>query len=249
MIYNCKPIGGISNRLKWLTSALVYHNQIYLDWEVSDNKGGPGPGVGAEFNKLFVNTYCQEPGEGEINTGSDFTDPSMRWIHTALKNEKMRIKYNKTMASLVPVEEVTNLIKKESKKFTPDTATFSIRTFRCFSQEYKKFGQYFNPKELYQQMDSYKGPIFVTCDDANFLLELQNKYGSKLITTPKRTFFGDNNSTEGMQDILVDLYLGGMNSKIFGTPISTFVQMQWWLGQCKSEFIPLNLHTNIKVPK
>jgi hypothetical protein len=251
MIYNCRPIGGISNRLKWMVSSLVHNKSIFLQWDVSDNRGGPGPGVGSSFSSLFVNTYSETPGDGEFGEGSDFWDTSMRWIHTAnkSKNRALKEKYSRAISSLVPVKDVRKMIRNTAKKFTQDTATFSVRTFTCFPQEHKKFGQFFSPDNLFAAMDSHEGNMFVTCDDPIFLESIKERYGERVIVSPKRTFFGDNNSIEGMQDILVDLYLGGMNSKIYGTPFSTFTQMQWWFGKCQPEFIPIDLHTNMKVPK
>ena len=251
MIYNCRPVGGISNRLKWMISSLVHHEEIFLDWQITDNGGGPGPGVGSSFSSLFANTYSKIPGDGEFEEGSDFWDSSMRWIHTAQKdsNKELLKKYSEVISTLVPVKDVRKMIRKQSEKFTPDTATFSIRTFACFPQEYKKFGRFFSPDVLFDTMDNHEGNMFVTCDDPVFLQSIQKRYGERIIVTPKRTFFGDNNSVEGMQDILVDLYLGGMNSKIYGTPFSTFTQMQWWFGKCEPDFVSINLHTNTQAPK
>jgi len=43
---NCKPYGGISNRLKCMISSIVEYGQINLIWDVSNSGGG----VWCDFN-------------------------------------------------------------------------------------------------------------------------------------------------------------------------------------------------------
>ena len=89
-------------------------------------------------------------------------------------------------------------------------------------------------------MDKIEGKILLTCDDTETTNLIKEKYD--VYTTPKRTKFGDFTTVEGMQDILIDQYLGSLSTDIYGTNMSSFSEMQWWLGQCKPNYHEMSLH-------
>lgn len=89
-------------------------------------------------------------------------------------------------------------------------------------------------------MDKIEGKILLTCDDTETTNLIKEKYD--VYTTPKRTKFGDFTTVEGMQDILIDQYLGSLSTDIYGTNMSSFSEMQWWLGQCKPNYYDMSLH-------
>ena len=64
--------------------------------------------------------------------------------------------------------------------------------------------------------------------------EIFKKYPNRIIYTPKRTFFGDYKTVEGIQDSVIDLLLGGLNNHIIGTKGSSYCDMQWWFGGAKA---------------
>ena len=45
-----------------------------------------------------------------------------------------------------------------------------------------------------------------------------------------------------MQDILIDQYLGSLSTDIYGTNMSSFSEMQWWLGLCNPNYFEMSLH-------
>jgi len=60
--------------------------------------------------------------------------------------------------------------------------------------------------------------------------------------TPKRTEFGDYTCKEGLQDALIDLYLGGMMKQLYITSKCTFSEMQWWFGGTSAETVEISVH-------
>ena len=71
---------------------------------------------------------------------------------------------------------------------------------------------------------------------------IRDRYSEKIIYTTKRTKFGDFSTAEGLQDALIDLYLGGKNKTILSSYGSSFCELQWWFGGCQSDIIMMDLH-------
>ena len=105
--------------------------------------------------------------------------------------------------------------------------------------------RYFRPSSVYNILDNIaKLNVFVSTDSEDFLQQLNNRYPGNILYYPKRTFLGDRNSVEGIQDAFIDLLLASKNSFLKLSFISTFSEMIWWFGECKSqvEMIPLKTH-------
>lgn len=51
---------------------------------------------------------------------------------------------------------------------------------------------------------------------------------------PTRTTRGDRNSTEGIQDALIDMLLLAKNAELRVSKLSTFSEVAWWFGQCNA---------------
>jgi hypothetical protein len=90
-------------------------------------------------------------------------------------------------------------------------------------------------------MDKYDR-MFVTCDSQEVMNKILSRYKSKVFFTTKRTYFGDFQSLEGAQDIIIDLYLAGLSKLLIGTRFSSFSEMQWWFGGCQAEYRQISLH-------
>lgn len=233
---NCIPYGGISNRMKCIISSLAEYEDINLIWEIPRSGGG----VRCEFNDLFKNTY-----NGTSNkkvSDCKFIHPHMNTYNDGEKNNipsNEKEKYLNIIKTLEPVDYVIDRVNEEHSKLGSFT-TVSVRTFKSFQHEYNSWGRFFKRDCLVNFMDEINGKILLTCDDPDTVTFLKNNYD--VYTTPKRTNFGDFLSVEGMQDILIDLYLGGLGNKIYGTNMSSFSEMQWWFGLCNAEYIKMDLH-------
>lgn len=137
------------------------------------------------------------------------------------------------------VRYITNKIKEEKDRLG-DYSAVSVRTFKSFPAEYNSWGRYFKIDNLFKIMDEVEGKILLTCDDTETTNLIKQRYD--VYTTPKRTKFGDFTTVLGMQDILIDQYLGGLSTDIYGTNMSSFSEMQWWLGECNPKYINMKLH-------
>lgn len=235
------PFGGISNRLKCIISAIAEYGDITLRWDVPNSGGG----VRCQFSDLFTNTF---------NSTSNRTISDCKFIHDYMNTHnptdnnkedvdiEMQKKYIDIINDLNPVQYVQDEVKRLHNELPSDYTTVSVRTFRSFPQEYKSWGQYFDINLLFTELDTIDSSFLLTCDDTDTLHLIKGRYGDKVITTPKRTKFGDFQSVVGMQDILIDLILGGMAKKIYGTGLSSFSEMQWWMGKCTAKYKQMKLH-------
>jgi len=234
---NCVPFGGISNRLKCVISSIVEYNDINLIWNIPSEGG-----VGCLFNDIYKNKF---DGTSKQQVSScEFIHTSMNTNNSGDKlmlDEVLKAKYINVIKSLEPVEYIQHRITEELN-ILQEFTTVSVRTFRSFPREYRKWGTHFNINELYKVMDNITGKILLTCDDIGTVNLLKDRYD--IYITPKRTEFGDFKTIEGMQDILIDLYVGSQAKQIYGTNMSSFSELQWWLGECNSQYIGMNLHDN-----
>ena len=151
-------------------------------------------------------------------------------------------KYIKVINNLEPVNYIVSKVVEEKYKLPTDVTTVSVRTFKSFKKENQSWGRHFKIDELFNHMDNITTPILLTCDDTETTGKIKERYGDNIFMTNKRTRFGDFSSIEGMQDILIDLYLGGMSKQLYGTHMSSFSEMQWWFGNCKADYISMKLH-------
>ena len=233
---NCNPYGGISNRMKCIISSIVEYGDINLLWDVPKSGGG----VRCKFNDLYKNIYTGN-GIGRVSD-CKFIHPQMN-THNEGGKDKLPIdlkrRYIEVIKTLEPIDYISNKIKEEKEKLG-EYSTVSVRTFRSFPAEYNSWGKHFKMHALFDIMDSIKGKILLTCDDNKVIELIKSKY--EVYTTPKRTKFGDFTTIEGMQDIIIDQYLGGMAHTIYGTNMSSFSEMQWWLSYCQANYYEMPLH-------
>ena len=87
--------------------------------------------------------------------------------------------------------------------------------------------------------------FFVTCDHQETFEKVLDRYGDRILYTPKRTYFGDYKTVEGIQDCVVDLLLGGQNTHTISTNGSGFCDMQWWCGGGKSTIEIIRAHSHL----
>ena len=233
---NCKPYGGISNRMKCIISSIAEYDEINLIWDISQSDGG----VRCEFNDLFKNQYKGK--SDKTVTDCSFIHEPMNTHNFGSKEElssEMKKKYIDIIHTLEPVDYVVNRINEEKKKLG-EFICVSVRTFKSFNREHKSWGKHFNIENLYDVLRKLDGNILLTCDDNDTIQKVKERF--EVYTTPKRTSFGDFKTVEGMQDILIDQYLGGLATDIYGTEMSSFSEMQWWLGKCQPNYHQMKLH-------
>lgn len=251
-----KPYGGISNRLKCLLSSLDMDTDLKLIWEHSTYDGG----VWCKFSDLFENEFeefvndneCHNkyPNLGVVSDCRFFGKNTYNHLDLIHGNnwgdyidENTKIRYVNLINTLKPVKYVRDKIKEYERLFDNKTISVSVRTWNDRQVTKEKKGVYFEINKLYEYIDRYDGyKIFLTCDDQETFNSIIDKYKDKVLYTSKRTKFGDFSSKEGLQDALIDLYLGGKNKTILSSYGSSYCELQWWFGNCKSELFMMDLH-------
>ena len=232
----CRPYGGISNRLKCMISCIVEYDDINLIWDVSKSGGG----VWCGFNDLFKNKFNGD--SKKIVSDCKFIHSNMNTHNFGSKDNLdslLKTKYIQVLNTLEPVDYIKERVDEELKTLG-DFTTVSVRTFRSFKSEFNSWGRRFDINKLFSYLSEIEGNILFTCDDYETTEKVKNNF--KVYTTKKRTNFGDFKSVEGMQDILIDQYLGSKSKKLYGTNESSFSELQWWLGECKQDYVGMSLH-------
>lgn len=225
---------GICNRLKSILSMLRVGNEINLIW----NKNHL---VNCEFNDLFENKF-------RICDRIYYNFNQWQFVLTDEEREKYELEhinfmYNDTPDELKksicnickilePIDYIQYKIDEFKHIFDEDISTLSIRSYPETSE------RSINVHRIYERIDTIQGDIFITCDNQQIAKKIINDYGSRILYYPKRTHWGDSKSTIGMQDIIIDLYLGGMAKTLYASWHSTFSEMQWFFGGCKARVMP-----------
>ena len=145
--------------------------------------------------------------------------------------------------NLRPIKYIRDFVSHYESNFDNDTITFSIRTWKDAERNNSSNGRFFDINTVFDEMDKSKynqSRFFVTCDHQGTFDEILDRYGDKIIYTPKRTFFGDYKTLEGIQDSAIDLLLGGKNKLIVNSKGSSYCDMQWWFGGARAGIKILN---------
>lgn len=128
-------------------------------------------------------------------------------------------------------DDIIKSVDSIKKEVLESKFSMCIRTWH----EAKERKLLFNPENIERIIENSNGKVFVSCDSDEYMNKLINKYKDKIVYYPKRTHCGDRQSTEGMQDILVDMKLVSLSKYIYIPYISTFPEVAWWLGACKAK--------------
>lgn len=252
------PYGGLCNRLKCLLSSMRIDDDIKLVWDYKTYDGG----VWCKFGDLFENNYeeffsideCVKHYPNipiykscEFFKFDDEEDANQHFVSENRMNdlsEKVRESYFEQINKLIPVKYVRDEVESFSTQFDSNTITVSVRTWKDLPRTRETMGKHFSIETLFSIMDEYpNNKLFVTCDDQETFEMILNRYGNQIIYTKKRTTFGDYHTSEGLQDSLIDLYLGGKNDLILPSYGSSYSEMQWWFGGGKSRIRVMNLQT------
>jgi hypothetical protein len=263
----CDAYGGLNDRLKHLISCMRLDAEIKLIWTVKENSVH----LWCPFEDLFTNnfetfdqytksecyklypsaklyrghqfiTICYKDGS-KIDLNQLALVDSGNSIPVIVKNNILD-----TINKLEPVEYIRKSVDELKSKFNDDTITVSIRTYLDAERNIHSNGRFFDINKVFEKMDNelYGDRLFfVTCDHQETFEEVLNRYGDRIIYTPKRTYFGDYKTTEGIQDCVIDLLLGGQSKHMISTNGSGFSEMQWWFGGGKSTIEVVYSHSHL----
>ena len=218
---------GICNRLKSLLGALHRDGEVKVFWQ-------PNRFVGCKWGDLFTNKIeVKNKGPKENRHGKwrwDTTGGTPRYIDFMYGNTPIDwlSEYRRIIGTLRPVDIVRNSVELFLPKL-PKTA-FSVRTWKECPER-----RAFDFVRLIEKIEKVKGKVFITCDNGAIVTILRHKFGNKIVTHPKRDGWGNRHTVQGMQDILIDLYLAGNVHKLYVSNDSTFSELQWWFGRKLAE--------------
>lgn len=99
-------------------------------------------------------------------------------------------------------------------------------------------GKVSTDEKFFTQMEKIlsKNPktrFFLATDSKETERKFINRFGSKIITYPKKGW--DKSSSEFTKEALIELLLLSKTHRILGTYMSTFTEMAWWFGGAKAK--------------
>ncbi|MDD4939185.1 MAG: hypothetical protein PHE18_04395 [Candidatus Omnitrophica bacterium] len=260
--------GGLCNRIKCLLSSMrlaeKYSKRLALFWPRD-------PDCNCSFSDLFENKIdevdrkqlealaCKDGDSRdyeicktwrlltlpEDNLPSRFSRvfPSERGGEIDFEYERIplpvRGEFLKHIKRLAPKRYIADKIEEFSQNFDGSITSINIRTW-----EKEERRHLFNEGNVWRiiERQEEKSRFFIVCDSPEFVKKIITKYKDRVLYYPRRTYPGDRNSREGIEDALIELYLLSKSDKIKASLWSTFSEMAWWLGGCKAavEVIPLS---------
>jgi hypothetical protein len=254
----CNAAGGIGNRIKTLLTCLTITKpeDILLMWPPTTSYQNDG-GVWCEFNDLWKNQfqiidrkpdyehryYGRDARLKHYNNGN-FVSLEEAYLKPGIRSSFHFLEMKDLVQSLIPVDYVQEKIEEYKKQIPLNSCTLSLRTYMSFPLEYHQRGKRFKIEKVFDLIENEikSDKIFLTADHEETVNEIKNRYGDRIFLTEKRTEFGDYTCKEGLQDALIDLYLGGMTKKLYITSKCTFSEMQWWFGGCTAEPVEISVH-------
>ncbi len=225
---------GIGNRMMSWAQSYRLDKDIKIHWENNYY-------VGCNFHDLF---------ENDIEIPSIDNIPRTQWHGSwrfvvlpsdALPYKRIDYLYSDTPRHMVdinlklfkiftPTKYIRDELSEWSKRFKPNTALAAIRSWPGTDRVNKI-------EDAYKEIDALEtDDIFLTCDHYEVADKIIKRYGKRLWYRPKRRNWGDRHNEIGMQDILIDMYLGGFASTQLLSWHSTFCQFQWWFSGCKAKY-------------
>jgi len=223
----------------WCEFSDLFENDFTLPKHFEHNKFPYPTHQACKFvrDEMNYNTAINIEENGELRLGMvDLSEWEMGL------DEQLKQKYFKAIKKLRPVKYVRDKIDEQLKKMPEDFTSVSLKTFTSFESENESHGQFFSIDTLYDFLDEIDSQFLLTCDSIYYVNKIKEKYKDKVITTEKRTSFGDFKTAKGAQDCLIDFYLGSYSKKLYGTYLSTFSELQWWFGMMKPDFRAMQLH-------
>ena len=175
--------------------------------------------------------------------------------------EHVKLSYIKQIRKLQPIEKIRNIIEDfSSTNFNENTVSIHMRSWaddprrRCL----------FDINNYFKYMDEMPNSNFFVCaDHQNCIDGLKDRYGDRVLDYPKQGKYKEDqnyspgisytspqgellthtspnkymSSIEASQDAVIEMYLLGMCSTILGSYLSSFVEVGWWLNECKGKVV------------
>ncbi|SIT90709.1 hypothetical protein [Pontibacter indicus] len=134
--------------------------------------------------------------------------------------------------NFIPIKHLQNIINSVTQQFSNTIGVHIRRTDHTEAIKYSST-EHFIKRMLEELKTKPTVNFFLATDCAETEALVKDLFPGKVITSQKRTL--DRNSTEGIQDSLVDLYCLSKTQKVLGSYNSSFSQVSAQLG-CVPEY-------------
>lgn len=138
---------------------------------------------------------------------------------------------------LIPKKFIIERVNRFSDMFGSKVLGVSLRTWTdAIKYRYDRREHFFDFNKTCSIIDkAMPDKIFVASDSEEAFMKIQGRYKDKILYVPKRTFWGDRGSKEGIEDAFVDQLILSKSNILIAGYLSTYVEMAWWFGDCKAK--------------
>lgn len=249
LIWVARQRGGLSNNLKCLLSAMriaerdnagvltssrdmasIFSNigfidpqkiqpsmQVFYDWRLAVFEDDPVP-IGFGQRRESVGFPDADPDKRNIDLEYHRIPRAMRQVYLDLINKL----------------EVRTDIKNEIESFTdahfgPDIVAIHMRTWITdhWDKAPNRHQHYFN-FAMYEQLAEQHQRLFVSSDNADYLNKLRQRFGDKILS------YQPSDKFDFSEEAFINIALLSKSNCLYGSSLSSFTEMAWWLGGCKA---------------
>jgi len=146
--------------------------------------------------------------------------------------------YQAVLGRLAVASNLEKEISEASDKLLSDVnVSVHMRTWMTdhWDDAPNRHRHYFN-FAYYEALVEQYGKVFVSADNASYLQKLVDRFGDRV------RFYSSPDHLDQSQIAFINLNILSKSDLLIGSSLSTFTEMAWWLGGCKSqvELVPRN---------
>ena len=149
-------------------------------------------------------------------------------------------KYLGILSQLKINPDILNYVNEFTEGWEKNTIAVHIRSWYCERRAW-------HSNELFENEIDKLDPdakIFLCSDNSDVIKHFSDRHKDRIILHPQESFShphlaesGFNYSFQANADALIDMLILSKCATIIGTYISTFAEVAWWFGGCKSKVI------------
>ena len=152
-------------------------------------------------------------------------------------------KLSQKLKSLNLIKDLQKMIDNYSKNFDDMTISIHIRSWQQNmtqdrSKENLRRKKFYNLQKVIKIMKILElegHNFFITSDMEDSLNEIKQKFDNVHVFPRKTSRDNSRCGLTGIQEDLIELYLLSKNKWIIGSYLSTYSELAWYLGECKSK--------------
>ncbi len=241
---------GIANRIKNYVSILTMFKQALT---IRDSDAFIFEDIEVATEKQLKNYPCFDNWRLYVSKEEEIYRDQYKYIDLLYEKTPPYFieKYKKAFSSLKINKDILDYVDDFTEDWN-DVIGLHIRSWYCDRRKYHSNKLF---EDVIDSLDSNK-KIFLCGDNDEVLRHFEDKYGDRIITHSQERYThphmaesGHNKSIQSNTDAFIDLMLLSKCDTIVGTYASTFAEVAWWLGGCKSKVIvpePSNVEESFK---